>query len=373
MKTCLAAAPLTTLLFSLWLSISGNAASQPSGIIPIQVRLTNSYVSGTLVDEHGMPLSNVNVTDLDVPGLQTTTDNAGHFVLQNPPVVSTQIQVSLPDKQTVTLTIKTGRDDGNIQVLGPVTGVVLGPDTKPVGGAEVLVMRPQTGVDLLTTDDLGKFSISAASLVAGTVILARSNSPSGDYATASPYHYAGGKSLTLRLTNGGLCTIKGHVADINAKPVANASVTLYLKYQNGTMFFNQCVTDDKGNFTLPPVYGAMQYWIAASSPGMDGPKSDTVTIQTGQTYQFPTLTLSPADAVVGGTVVDAAGKPVAEAIVRNSRDYFHPVVTDASGRFILKGVPRDKVTVLVTGQDGSTAAVILGSGRGDNIIYLTKN
>ena len=347
-------------------STVGSTPGQNIQLDPIRLLSTNSFAGGTLEDAHGNAMANVTIYDTDITGLHTTTDQSGHFLLKDVPATSTNISIRLPDKLEFSQSISSGNNNNVVHVITPLTGLVQDPDGKPVANAEVIAIRTN-GANTTISDAAGRFVIDPCPQPGSTIL-----SRNGGYSTAVSYTYNAEDKITLNLTKGGLCTIKGQVKNADGSPVANANIALYLSKQGSSVGFDQVTSDAQGQYTLPDVYGNETYEVTANAPGCASASTDPAEVAIGQTIQFPTLTLQPADSFVGGTVVDSKGNPVANAVVRAGNNYNQPVTTDASGHFMLKGVPRDKTTVLATGPDGSFAGARLPSGRGDNILYLAK-
>jgi hypothetical protein len=348
-------------------STAGSAPGQNIQLDPIRLQAANNYAGGTLIDAQGKPMANVAIHDTDNTSLHTTTDPSGHFQLKGVPANNTNIVVSLPDNLYFTQSISSGNNNNIVHVVTPLIGLVQSPDGKPVPGAEIIDIQPNSAYTTIS-DAAGHFVVTPRPQPGSTII-----SRKGDLSTTVSYTYNAEDKVTLNLTKGGLCTIKGQVKNPDGSPIANANVALYLSKQGSLIGFDQVISDAQGQYTLSDIYGNQTYKVSANAPGCANASTDPAEVATGQTIQFPTLVLQPADSFVGGTVVDSTGNPVANAVVRAGNNYNQPVTTDKAGHFMLKNVPRDKTTVLATGPDGSFAGTQLPSGRGDNILYLQKS
>jgi len=63
----------------------------------IVVTLDDSFVGGTVVDSNSNPVANASVNDNDVPGLSTTTDKDGSFILKGVPRGHTSVWIQTKD------------------------------------------------------------------------------------------------------------------------------------------------------------------------------------------------------------------------------------------------------------------------------------
>jgi hypothetical protein len=223
--------------------------------------------------------------------------------------------------------------------------------------------------------------------------------PPMDPSTMRMVEVAAGQVLddvTVPLRRGG--AFSGHVLDPQGQPIANVGVTALLKRLNRSdqpagvspfgapllMPSGQGQTNDLGEFrifglwpgeylivaTAPPKFGgaatqpsAAMTTTATYFPGTaDVSAAQPVAVQSGQTVSDLTIPLvSVAAFKVSGVVVDAAGGPVANAMVmlmmggQHGTDLFFSLVVgpplmsqcDAAGRFAFGDVPAGAYTLRV--------------------------
>jgi protocatechuate 3,4-dioxygenase beta subunit len=182
-------------------------------------------------------------------------------------------------------------------------GQVLGPDGKPVGGAEVWLgsVPPRSA----TSEDDGSFTFDK--LVSRTYAL---TAQSGDHLVGGPVTYKltpKSDPVVIRLSEG--ATVTATVVDENKRPITGADVRAY------DMAGTSMKTDAKGEAVLRPVrpgYVAVQ----AVADGY-APNTGYATVGSAGAKATLTLTLHKGYAV-SGRVIDEAGKPIAKAKVMTS-------------------------------------------------------
>jgi len=341
-------------------------ASQTVQIPDLVLKLANSFVGGTVVNAAGKPVANVTVSVNDVPNGSTTSDQAGHFMIKDVPEGDLNGNTNTANNDYEFHSLKGGSGDNIITVASPVNGIVLGPDGKPVAGAEVIATAHDRGGETVTTDKSGRFVIDSPGLKPKDTIIARL----GDLATPSDFSYSGEDLVTLHLASGTEATIKGQVKSADGAPLTNATVTLLRLEGNSEDEIDHAQCDTNGQYAFPPTYGGSKYIIRAKAAGHGMVYSDQVTASSGQTVQISVITLQLADSFVGGSVVDKKGNPVANVVVHDNDVDNLQTTTDQAGHFMLNGVPRGKTQLWLQSPDNGYGSQDATSGRGDNVIYL---
>jgi Carboxypeptidase regulatory-like domain len=148
----------------------------------------------------------------------------------------------------------------------------------------------------------------------------------------------------------------------NSSPIAGATITLLPPFIAGRLNLQTARTDSNGNYRFEKVVEGT-YSVTASADGFvhqdynrdASPDGAFLRVSSSNPIQGIDFQLKP-EAVIRGTVTDNAGKPVADLDVTavaqqtTAKTPSHPVPiastkTDASGQFVLKGLPADTYLV----------------------------
>lgn len=170
-------------------------------------------------------------------------------------------------------------------LVNPVQGCVLGPDGKPVAGAEVEVIPTIEGMrswgGVLITDEQGKFNYDPVPVQ----LLARKGAMATMEATGLP---KGGK-VTLHLATATVAGATGVVVDETGQPIAGAYVDVNL--QIGTNM--RVYTDQNGKYLATPLWPNQRYTASLPPPYAEwlSNGSDRVdfTLKPGETKELKTL------------------------------------------------------------------------------------
>jgi hypothetical protein len=209
----------------------------------------------------------------------------------------------------------------------------------------------------------GPYPVQSISEADGSFVLAglqpgsyRVNAAAPGYAGADRPIEAGAEKVELVLSPAG--SISGAVVDDAGRPVeafrVNASPARREADPPGTMIMgprNKIGTGTEGRFLLEDLAEGT-YVVAASAPGQSSANVSGVKVSPGSTTDAGTIRLS-AGGTVKGTVADAAGAPVAGAVIAvrgPGRDYGSigagpQGVSDPAGAFEVTGVPPGTVDV----------------------------
>ena len=154
-------------------------------------------------------------------------------------------------------------------------------------------------------------------------------------------------------------SLAGKVTYLGA-PIAYASVAIYDAWSaDGTPSIDYVTTDETGAFVAEDLSAGKAYTAAVQSDESQAflttyagntvrhPDAATYTIAAGTTVTAATIAAIPGGAITG-KVVSSAGKPVAGVYVYASstkRSGHANAVTDADGRYTLRGLPAGAATV----------------------------
>lgn len=131
--------------------------------------------------------------------------------------------------------------------------------------------------------------------------------------------------------------------DEYCKPMPGAQVFARQHFGLLTRDMAVGVTDASGNLVVPDLYKGGVYTMRAVLPGHYTWGTRCPAVGCENWIDSIEITMGPATESVQGTVVDKAGKPVAEAIV--TTDFGPSATTDAAGAFILEQMPSPEVVL----------------------------
>ena len=367
-------------------------------------------VRGTVVDDSGAPVAHARVVAMGTDrGEETKCDDKGAFVIEGLAPGNYMLLGSSPDHfgdpspplelkdrdvDDVTVRVRRGlRIVGRVAPPQPCDVKIamnLG-DPRPGGPMRMMRMSaPQaTGPD-------GKFEIGPIEEGKETL---EARCPSGDQGTATVDVKPGMPEAVVEVTPGG--SIAGRVLDGDGKPVAGVSV-MATPQEGGerTMIVNgvitsgvQALTNGNGAYEVRGL-AAGTYRMSALDRGRPMPmkgKTPKVVIAGAENKTGVDLAVERPNGVIKGIVTGPDGKPLADAWVSVSQDLeamidsmvndrdedaprtsmmrvearddgdgggvggasaFPPALTDAQGRFEIRGLPKAKYEVLAEAQAG---------------------
>ena len=337
-------------------------------VIPTLVlNAAHNFAGGTVVDAKGKPVANASISDNDVPGVTASTDAAGHFTIQGVPDGKTGATITFNNRSEYHQMVS-GSGTNMVTINTPVTGTILGPDGKPVPGAEVTALTNDEGTQTVSSDATGHFTLDQPGIKPGARLVARSSG----LGTRSEFTYNGEDHVTLNLSAGAMSVIKGQTKDQAGAPISGATVTLMRTTGNMEYQMETVLSDAQGSYAFSPSYSNSKYDINASAKGYGNAGASCTTVADGRTIEVPALTLGIADSFVGGTVVDSKGSPVANITVKDGDTNDLKTTTDKAGHFMLSGVPRGKTDIWIESTDGAYGSLEAASGRGDNVLYMQR-
>jgi uncharacterized GH25 family protein len=255
----------------------------------------------------------------------------------------------------------------------PVSGVVVGPDGKPV---------PRAWVSAQHIDDDGMFPAHAvAANENGRFAFKALRSGSKLRATADrlrspqPLSIRGGESdLVLRIEKPVMAKLSVRIVDPAGKPIPSAKVSLITKMGRMGIGSSPQAVDAQGSYTYEDLRPDQNYSISAEALHFGrGNSAGEIKFKPGQALlELPPITLKPANSIVTGSVVDERGEPLADVAVQLSgRDTrSQRVKTDARGRFEFGDVV-DGETVEIVVRRGEAVGVSSSVAAGTVDVVLT--
>lgn len=332
---------------------STTPTSAPSLALPAPGELR---LEGLVVDPDDAPVGGAVVALADGRTVTTEADGAFGFdgLGEGRYGVTAELGDQFGEVQDVLLD-ETSEPVKLILVRGPSLVLhVTGPDATPIAGAKVELSSRE-----FLTDALGGIRIRGVAIDDEYVYA----SAPGHARTRVKVITSDDPSLTIERTIILLpaARVSGHVVDPDGKPVVDAYVQLEQVVGGvGGVGGAATYTDETGAWQLPDL-GEGRYAAHASSKLHIAAPDVPVVVDVA--HPTPDLVLHVEQGgEIAGVVVDAAGKPVAAAnVVSNAGNE----VTDAAGRFVLRGLAPDsyELTAATSLLGGPPTQVVLARGQ----------
>jgi len=280
---------------------------------------TGISITGKIADENGNPVPNALVTAIFSQHsrfFDAIASETGEFSISPVPLGTYRLVASarglLPAAGWAT---KDAHSDLSLEMLRPrrIAGKVLRGGAR-VAQAQVQIEGEHRKASLSSTQD-GSFTFSE--LRPGTYDLT-ARSGSGGAHLSLEVEKTDVSDLVLALEEG--ASLEGVVKDSSGAPIAKAKITIsrhQTTVSRGTAPTHQS-TDGSGRFRAD-LLEAGEYRVDALAAGFVGVDGMRTAVERGQTAQLA-ITLERASRL-GGTVVDASGKPVANASLQVSRSH----------------------------------------------------
>jgi thiol-disulfide isomerase/thioredoxin/protocatechuate 3,4-dioxygenase beta subunit len=276
-------------------------------------------------------------------------------------------ELTLKDGEAVTINFELPR--------GPqpksARGRVLGPDDKPVAGAEVTLSsldRFGGRGTTLRTDAAGAFVIEESRMTQPISVRARR----GEMATPKGTVVSGGEEVTLRLQKGVLASITGRVTDVVGRPIADAEVKLIeWAYDSGSEGA-RTRTDDQGRYSFPYLWSDLRYSVDAQAEGFGHRYCPTVELRPGEALKVDDLSLGKADRSLAGRVVSGSGDPAPgiEVTLQGRESPYQSQVTDREGRFRFEGLVYEEISLNARVSDERWVEKKAKAGNTDVVLVL---
>lgn len=325
------------------------------GLNPLVPDVTTT-VTGHVTKADGSPYAGASVSLLTY--FNAVTDSTGSFTLVYIPTILGNLMVSARVVQgsavlsgTSRATAPRGRevtDVGTIQLgqhAGQVSGIITGPDNKPVASAQIVGVAG-SDTRTATTDASGLYVLNE--LQAGPVTVSVFDPATSLRGQASGVSTGGPLTLNIKLAAFG--TVAGTVRLPSGTPVgAGIPVTI-----NGALSAST-VTDTLGHYIFPFVPLGAVTLDATDANGNHGRATGTVTA-TAQNINADVQFLGRG--TVTGVVADVAGKPVAGATVAlyNNGQFSQSqsATTNTLGQFSFSNIFIGSISLSATSAAAST-------------------
>lgn len=327
----------------------------------------NLLLEGQVLDETDSPVGGAEVTISSNPQRNTTTEDDGSFsfdrLVGRTYVVNARAgaKVGGPVMHKLTATsdpvVVRLRDGASVEVT------VIGEDTqKPISGASVQLRTNDLQTEITDAEGKAHFEGVRNGMVAVVA------SASGYGPTRQPLQVpASGKvEVTAQVTLRPGAAISGRVVNEQGKPVSGARVlavdaSKLFSLESGKL--DSVMTNDKGQFRIAAV-AAGTYRLAARHDDYAPADSEPMTVDGSTPLTDVELELREGG-TVSGRVVDKGGKGVAWAAVRVGRPsnvamglggVLRQATANEQGEFVMKGLPREKLSLLAIGEQASSEA-----------------
>jgi hypothetical protein len=171
-------------------------------------------------------------------------------------------------------------------------------------------------------------------------------------------------------------TVSGRVVDPQGKGIANAEAQILVRAGNYSSLLGQPVrADADGRYEMKSLPAGRRYdvYVSAKGFGREKVNADLTDVSTNsvgaRALQLDEVELLVADQRIAGVVVDADGKPVAQAYVGmyGSRQPSSDIQTDSKGRFTFSNVCAGPVQVSANDQHGEGYAGLRAQAGDTNI------
>jgi len=335
-------------------------------------------LSGVVCDENGVGIAGATVRsrnglDLRDRPVVATADGKGNYRLAGIQAGSAEVQVTAEGFVSIAESVELVGGDQNkdfrLSAGATLRGRVVA-NVADLRDITVTLVRTVDGVQgarlqQRIPDREGRFEFDG--LTDGSVRLDATASGFGMTSESVDALRAGQVcEVELRIREGNGAWIAGTVHTAAGASAAQVGVVAFQGDEYGAHRQLSTATDAAGRFRLGPLVagraslhasvGASSGWANASPGG----ERDTavVELREGATEDGVVLVIEPAEGVISGHVLDAAGRQVSDAVVHAMKEVHGPVsrrsasavrvVSDRQGAFILSGLSWGKYTLSVT-------------------------
>jgi hypothetical protein len=323
-------------------------------------------VAGAVLDEAGASVEGALVEIDGRRDLRATSGPDGRFRFSDAPLEALELVASRSGFAAARARVAAGAAGSEAQIElrlapeRPVGGLVLGGDGKPVAGAFVSC-EDRDDAPAARTDVEGRFRLAASA--AGCLAIATHP----EHGPSAPARLDASRDNELELGRPG--GMNGHVVDEQGAPVAS--------FQLGVESFVPAGSDERpapngktkkfddpdGAFLLPALPPG-RYVLTASADGRPPARSAAVDVEAGRTRHDVRIVLARGGTMTG-TVIDGETRaPLAGAALHLDAATWTTArlpaaTTDASGAYVLDGVPAGPFSVRVE-RDGYVTRILSG-------------
>lgn len=315
-------------------------------------------ISGRVEDSDGAAIGGavVELVRRTAAGAQTTSDDAGRFELKGVPPGTARIRASAQGFSAATEAVEVeAGDEAAVQLVLRRRQLVIrvrSPTGGPVRGASVFVVGPNARAPRVNgrspvgeTDNLGELGLDALPSEGAKVFATHPR-----WAPSELVSTTGAARLTVVLGEGG--GLVGQVADEHHRPLSQFKVSVHGwqpaggERSRGRAIPPLNIADASGRFAFQGLAPGV-YAIRAEASGYAPAIARRLVVEPGKTTDAGTLLLATG-ATLTGRVVDArTGAPVALAKLRAADLHARVTETARDGRFQLRGLPGERMSLRV--------------------------
>ena len=318
-----------------------------------------AVIVGRVVNELGRPEKDIWIGIYGPAHPQTSgwvqsvqTDSGGLYRMRVP-AGEQRVYVMNAGGKSKTLTIadgKTATVDFKIPTPGKdvtIVGHIKNEKGEPVSKAIVDVLftgpDPSLGLQQITSDSSGRFSIVKPAEATEASILAHTST----LGTSAAVIAKAGLDLTVTVRPHQMASASGIVLDPTGKSIPGAGITVFISAgESGLQAINTKSGPD-GRFDIKSLYPAREYGFWVTAHGFGEAHLDRLTPLPGEVLHLKQFRLPRADSYLVGFVKDVHGAIVPGATVGIEDIRVPPVTTDAAGRFLFDRIPRGSHRIYV--------------------------
>ena len=308
------------------------------------------WVNASINSGAGMAYGDSDVTD--ARGRYTVHVAPGKLVIQPTSIPRSHLGLNYESLPQLDVTGDREWPDFKLNRAAAIDGIVVDSAGKPVAGAEVHALKQgamgfaDTGPPAKTGPD-GLFRLEQLDPDDTLPVRARTKDATTDGAVViEPGKHSG--KLTLVIDPKYAARLHGVIRDRSGKAVAGAKVGLgwgrnyvsrKIRFSGVGSTLEGYETDGEGRFASAALWPGDRYKVTVEATGYGNAESPEITGRAGENHDFGAIRLVATGGRVVGQVLDAAGKPVADATVFNRGDAPEPLTarTDSGGNFQLEG------------------------------------
>jgi protocatechuate 3,4-dioxygenase beta subunit len=359
--------------------------AKPVEVDPVELKRTDRKLAGKLLDINDKPVSGamVQVNGDGQPNTNVRTDLEGRFsfdvcegtvrLFANSQRNFANISAEAGDTNVVMKLGERGMMYGDGAKPQKLKGTVTDASGRPAAGVEVRVF-PMDMPNRNKTDNNGAFNLTYVIQPwqrqngGSPLLIARDK----DHNLAAAQEVSDDSTnVTVQLE--AALTVKGHVVDRDAKPLANAQVNLILQANRmGGQIDDQPIsTDAQGAFTFTALPMQQDYNLYASLSGYGQKHQKVEEDWDTNVVELPPIVLRVANQIIAGQVLNDKDKPVSAVHVQiSAADQPQGFMqTDSKGRFKFK-VCEGQVRLFASGMTGF-AQTTAEAGDTNVVIVLT--
>ena len=318
------------------------------------------YISGTISNESGQPVSNITVeiSSLTSGSKSGETNANGEYLVTGLGDIDDAIVIVHAGKQSpafyysidgtvrnIVFASTLSTTDGNLQNIDleviqgtSISGIVVSESYKFLKNISVEIVSEALSLrHSIITDANGMFSFSR--LPEGNDYEITARPPSTSPYQAQAKDRIASKTSTVFFTLSQAFTVSGLVTDNDGDPVSNVEVELFSDQKD---YYGYCQTDDSGAYEINGVPEASDMVIIATASGSAAylPYKSRIGVINGNHTE--NISLTPAFNI-WGYITDSDGQPVENAMIKGNSlsktGAMRMTISDDQGYYEIKNVP----------------------------------